>query len=65
MKVSPCKGCADRNPGCHDHCEAYKEWKAERDKVREYLRENYITIDESKKRKRWREQKRMQRKTML
>lgn len=26
-----CKGCADRYPACHDHCEAYQqaldEWK--------------------------------------
>ena len=25
--IPPCKGCADRTPGCHDKCEKYKEWK--------------------------------------
>lgn len=24
----PCKDCADRYPGCHDHCERYKAEKA-------------------------------------
>ena len=23
----PCKGCIERNPGCHDKCDKYKEWK--------------------------------------
>ena len=23
---NPCKGCTDRHPGCHDHCEKHKEW---------------------------------------
>ena len=24
-----CKGCANRTPGCHDHCEKYQAEKAE------------------------------------
>ena len=24
-----CKGCPERAPGCHDHCEKYKKEKAE------------------------------------
>lgn len=24
-----CKGCTERTPGCHDHCEKYKAEKAE------------------------------------
>ncbi len=24
-----CKGCPDRTPGCHDHCEKYQKEKAE------------------------------------
>lgn len=31
-EYSPCKGCADRHPACHDSCERYKEWK-ERDQA--------------------------------
>ena len=26
-EIAPCKGCSERHPGCHDHCEEYKEWK--------------------------------------
>ncbi len=22
-----CKGCQDRHPGCHDHCESYQQVK--------------------------------------
>ena len=29
-----CKDCTDRYPGCHDHCEKYKEDKAAHDKRR-------------------------------
>lgn len=28
MPNYPCKGCQDRYPACHDHCEKYKEIKA-------------------------------------
>lgn len=34
MKGSPCKGCADRYPACHDHCERYLAIKAENDVIR-------------------------------
>lgn len=30
-----CQGCKKRYPACHDHCESYLKWKAERDKLRE------------------------------
>ena len=40
--ISPCKGCEERYPGCHDHCEKYAKWKAEVQKIntaeREYKR---------------------------
>lgn len=26
-EISPCKGCPNRHPACHDSCEAYKAWK--------------------------------------
>lgn len=25
--VAPCKGCRERTPGCHDHCERYAQYK--------------------------------------
>ena len=27
--VCPCKGCKDRNVGCHSKCEGYSQWKGE------------------------------------
>lgn len=24
--MSPCRDCEEREPGCHDRCERYKEW---------------------------------------
>ena len=37
--VSPCKGCADRYPACHDHCERFKEYKEIREKENEARRQ--------------------------
>lgn len=25
--VSPCKGCKDREEGCHQRCQRYRRWK--------------------------------------
>ena len=33
MKTSPCKGCEERDIGCHGFCIAYKKWKAEHDEI--------------------------------
>lgn len=33
MKV-PCKGCTDRQPGCHDKCNKYKAFNDEREAIR-------------------------------
>lgn len=27
MRISPCKGCADRVLACHGKCEKYKKWR--------------------------------------
>lgn len=35
MPLNPCKGCTDRQIGCHGSCAAYTEWKAFNDEVRE------------------------------
>lgn len=35
----PCYGCSERHPVCHDHCQPYLDWKAERDAIREAHRE--------------------------
>lgn len=34
QKSCPCKGCETRSASCHGSCEAYKNWKSERDKVK-------------------------------
>ena len=31
----PCKDCNDRQLGCHDHCERYKEFKSRLVKISE------------------------------
>lgn len=31
MKQPPCKGCNDRNMGCHSTCKKYLDWKNEVD----------------------------------
>lgn len=30
-----CKGCEERYLGCHDHCEAYLEWKKEQEEKKQ------------------------------
>ena len=25
--MAPCWGCQEREPGCHDRCDAFKEWR--------------------------------------
>lgn len=44
MKMSPCKDCERRSPGCHDHCDDYKEWKAELDE-KKMIREEALKED--------------------
>lgn len=39
MRVSPCKGCEEREVGCHTHCTGYKKWKGESDAERKYQRD--------------------------
>ena len=34
----PCKDCTDRDPGCHDKCQGYADWKAKLGKVNEERR---------------------------
>ncbi len=38
-KVAPCKGCEDRNTGCHDRCARYAEFKANLQKVKDLEKE--------------------------
>lgn len=26
QKIAPCKGCSDREAGCHSECQRYKDW---------------------------------------
>lgn len=34
MKKYQCKGCLNRQPGCHDTCEIYNEIKREREEIK-------------------------------
>jgi hypothetical protein len=38
MDIAPCKGCTKRKMGCHDSCDAYKEWLAIRGEIVKALR---------------------------
>lgn len=38
-KDAPCRGCKLKQPGCHDRCEDYKQWKTEYSKEQAALRE--------------------------
>lgn len=37
MKMSPCKDCKNRYPGCHDKCLAFIDWTQERQVVKDKL----------------------------
>lgn len=37
---SPCKGCPNRHPGCHDECDGYKDWLVRYHEQQQYLKEN-------------------------
>lgn len=45
MTNPPCKGCTERHPACHDNCEGYKAWKANREAENEHLRKVTQPID--------------------
>lgn len=49
VKLSPCYWCEKRYPGCHDHCDGYKVWKAEMEKNRTI--ENEVKHKEAEGRK--------------
>jgi hypothetical protein len=34
----PCKGCNDREAGCHSRCSAYDEWHKDYEKVKSKIR---------------------------
>lgn len=38
---NPCRGCGIRHEACHDECEAYKAWKAEREAQKQFERDEY------------------------
>lgn len=37
MSSSCCKDCPKRHVACHAHCDTYKKWRAELDKVNEII----------------------------
>lgn len=44
MITSPCYGCVNRHAGCHTECEAYIEFRSDRndelEKIRKHKRDN-------------------------
>ena len=54
---APCKDCPDRHTACHDHCEKYKAWKEEHDRInkarREYVAQGQTIWSEAKRRNLW------------
>lgn len=36
---NPCKGCTERHPACHDHCETYQHWAAQSRAEQQHLKE--------------------------
>lgn len=46
MRCAPCKGCTERRPGCHGSCEKYRQWKAERDTVVAWLKNQHPEASE-------------------
>lgn len=56
----PCKGCTERTPGCHDHCEKYQPWKKAREECKAAERreaEASNCMPENVKRQIWRQQR--------
>ena len=53
----PCKDCQDRNPGCHDRCEKFREWRAKidsRNEAERAFKQKNDTLSTRKKRALWR-----------
>lgn len=48
-EISPCKDCENRNPGCHDRCEKYADWKERLNKLnkarKEYADKPHIKVN--------------------
>lgn len=57
IMVNPCKGCEDRNVGCHGRCEKYKQWRVKYDKTATEIkkgRQRYYFQSESERvRRKW------------
>ena len=54
----PCYGCEERHEACHGHCERYKAWKADLDRLNDMIyrdRKRMDTKSAASKRKLWRE----------
>ena len=42
MTRVPCKGCGERNPGCHDKCEKYLSYREEIEKEKQARADYYL-----------------------
>lgn len=47
MLKAPCKGCEERQVGCHSKCTKYKQFKQEVDKMRKYEEEKQKQLVDS------------------
>lgn len=56
----PCYKCEERHEACHGHCEKYKAWKADLDRMNDIIyreRKKMDTMSAASKRKIWREKR--------
>ena len=47
---APCKGCEERELGCHSHCIAYKQWYAKYRDKKKQLKEDAGALAEEARR---------------
>ena len=49
----PCKGCKDRQVGCHPGCEPYTKWRKARDEINQKRWEEEQTYMLSETKRKW------------
>lgn len=54
MQDNPCYKCEERwvtsNDRCHSHCNKYKQWRIERDKLNDAIQQEIIENDQASSR---------------
>ena len=53
--ISPCKDCSERSEACHDHCEKFREWKAQLEEAKARERKesenSFMGLERSRRRR--------------